>query len=143
MGVQNIPISVEVDGEQLKRFDEVLMNRWRRASSLRRPLEGIAKYMLDEIDKNFNRRGVVFGSIWRRRKRSYAHRMLHKSGRMRGGFKSRVYSEKAVIENRTPYFKFHQRGTRHMPARKMWGITDVHSNQIRQRIQRYLVEEDR
>ena len=141
MDGQRIPISFEVDGQQLHDFDEVLMNRWRRANSLRRPLQEAADYMLDEIDKNFSRRGAIFGATWRRRKRSYPHRLLDKSGRMRGDFKATVDSSKAVIRNTAPYFKFHQLGTKHMPARKMWGMTDIHSREIRQKIQVYLVEE--
>ena len=141
MNGQKIPISVEVDGQQLQAFDEVLMNRWKRANSLRRPLQQAADYMLDEIDRNFSKRGAVFGATWRRRKRSYPHPLLRKTGEMKGGFKAFVSSTKAVISNPVPRFKFHQLGTRRMPARKMWGMTDLHSRQIRQRIQEYLVEE--
>lgn len=143
MSVQEVPISFEVDGLQLQDFNEVLMNRWKRANSLRRPLQRIAEYMLEEIDRNFTRRGVVFGAAWRRRKRSYPHNILHKSGRMRGDFHGVAHNDRAVIKNKTPYFKYHQLGTRHMPSRKMWGITDLQAREIRQQIQEYLVEEGR
>ena len=39
---QKIPISIEVDGQQLADFDQILMNRWKRASNLRKPLQQVA-----------------------------------------------------------------------------------------------------
>lgn len=139
---QKIPISIEVDGQQLIAFDRILMNRWRRANSLRQPLRQIAEYMLDEIDRNFDGKGMVFGVKWRRRKRSYRHPILNKTGKMRSGFTSNVSATKAVIRNKTPYFKYHQLGTRKMAARKMWGMTEAQSRIIIQRLQEYLLGEN-
>lgn len=138
---QKIPISIEIDGQQLAAFDRILMNRWRRANSLRQPLRQIAEYMLNEIDRNFDGKGMVFGVKWRKRKRSYGHPILNKTGKMRSGFTSNVSATKAVIRNKTPYFKYHQLGTRKMTARKMWGMTETHSRSIIQSIQEYLVRE--
>lgn len=139
---QKIPISIEVDGKQLAEFDQVLMNRWKRANNLRVPLQQVAKYMLEEIDSNFDKKGTVFGRRWKRRKRTYRHPILNKTGVMKENFISNVDSTKAVIKNKTPYFKFHQLGTSKMVARKMWGITEAHSRNIIQKIQEYLVQEN-
>lgn len=139
---QKIPISIEVDGKQLAEFDQVLMNRWKRANNLRVPLQRIAKYILDEIDDNFDKKGTVFGRRWKRRKRTYRHPILNKTGVMKENFISNVDGTKAVVKNKTPYFKFHQLGTSKMPARKMWGMTEIHSRDIIQRIQEYLVQEN-
>lgn len=139
---QKIPISIEVDGKQLAEFDQVLMNRWKRANNLRVPLQQVAKYMLEEIDSNFDKKGTVFGSKWKRRKRIYKHPALNKTGTMKGNFISKVAATRVVIKNKTPYFKFHQLGTSKMDARKMWGMTETHSRDIIQRIQEYLVQEN-
>lgn len=139
---QKIPISIEVDGKQLAKFDQVLMNRWKRANNLRVPLQQVAKYMLEEIDSNFDKKGTVFGRRWKRRKRTYRHPILNKTGAMKENFISNVDSTKVVIKNKTPYFKFHQLGTSKMATRKMWGITETHSRDIIQKIQEYLVQEN-
>lgn len=139
---QKIPISIEIDGQQLAAFDRILMNRWKRANNLRQPLRKIANFMLDEIDRNFDRRGAVFTNRWRKRKRSYGHPILNKTGKMRSGFTSNVSATKAVIRNKTPYFKYHQLGTRKMAARKMWGMTETQSRIIIQRLQEYLLGEN-
>ena len=139
---QKIPISIEVDGQQLADFDQILMNRWKRASNLRKPLQQAADYMLGEIDRNFDRRGTVFKKRWKRRAKTYRHPILNKTGTMKGNFISNVDSAKAVIKNKTPYFKYHQLGTSKMVARKMWGMTEAQSRIIIQRLQEYLVGEN-
>ena len=98
--------------------------------------------MLGEIDRNFDKRGTVFGEKWERRKRTYRHPILNKTGTMKGNFISKVGATRAVIKNKTPYFKFHQLGTSKMSARKMWGMTETHSRNIIQSIQEYLVGEN-
>lgn len=139
---QKIPISIEVDGKQLAEFDQVLMNRWKRANNLRVPLQQVAKYMLEEIDSNFDKKGTVFGAKWKRRKHIYKHPALNKTGTMKGNFISKVAATRVVIKNKTPYFKFHQLGTSKMAARKMWGMTETQSRIIIQRLQEYLVGEN-
>lgn len=142
MDGQKVPISVTVDGEELKQFNQILLNRWKRASSLRIPLQEAANFMLDEIAKNFSgKRGTVFGAQWQKRKRNYPWPLLNKTGKMKDGFKAEIYSDKAVIKNPTRYFKYHQMGTKNMPARKMWGMTEPQARYIRQRLQIYLEAE--
>ena len=139
MNGQKVSVSITVDNEELKQFNQVLLNRWKRASSLRIPLQEAANFMLDEISKNFSgKRGAVFGAHWRKRKRYYKHPMLDKTGEMKDSCKAEIYSNKAVIKNPTRYFKYHQMGTKNMPARKMWGMTEEQARYIRQRIQTYL-----
>ncbi len=115
-------------------------NRWKKADDLRKPFTEFRGYYLKQIDANFERGGGGFGA-WKARKKSYPWRILRKTGRMRHGFKGAVDKDSLTVSNDTKYFRFHQLGTRKLPKRKMWGVRQVDYDELRQTIQKYLVEE--
>jgi phage gpG-like protein len=132
-----IQISISTEGEEAIVRD--FANRWGRGKNLRPVFEKFRNYYRAEIDDNFKARGGAFGN-WQRRKKSYPHSILEKTGRMRKGFTSTISTDELVFRNSRSYFRFHQLGTRKMPARKMWGVRQKDSNELMQRLQKYLMK---
>lgn len=53
--------------------------------------------------------------------------LLNLTGRMRGSFQAQVGAKTLHVENTAPYAKYHQHGTRKMPARPIlgWGPEEI------------------
>ena len=74
------------------------------------------------ISQGFRFHRDPYGKPWAPQAREYGNRLMDRTGKMRKGFsvsQGRNKSTLVVIKNRQPYTKYHQTGTRSMPARKM------------------------
>lgn len=85
----------------------------------------------DVMEREKNRIGDQYdpdGQPWAPWSEGYVgNALLNLTGRMAGSFQSRATQKTATIENKAPYFKFHQGGTKNMPARKVfgWGSEEI------------------
>lgn len=135
MGLQ-LEFSVEGRKEVLRDLD----TRGRKAKNLQAPLKESADYMMKVIDQNFDSHGGVWGK-WKRRKKAYPWRMLEKTGAMRRGFCSRIYTKQAEISNLRPYFKYHQsrQPRKYLPRRVMMAIEEQQAREITRIFQRHIM----
>ena len=72
------------------------------------------------------------GQPWEPWSQSYADSgqgvaLMHRTGRMVKSFRSKASSKRVTIRNIAPYAKFHQGGTKKMPARPIlgWGPEEI------------------
>lgn len=124
-------ISIDVEG--VKQLSAVFEKTGRGLSNLREPLQNSTRYMEAEIQNNYDNQGATFNAKWAPLAESTKKQKLRKygsttplvnTGRMKKGFKSRVGTQQAVIENNTPYFKYHQsnKPRTKLPRRVMMAI---------------------
>lgn len=132
-------IRLEITSEGEEAIIRDFEDRWGRANDLRPAMKKFDNYYRKEIDSNFGKRGANFGG-WKPRKMAYSHPILNKTGRMKRGFASDLRSDSVEIRNDVNYFRFHQKGTRKMPQRKMWGVRQVDMTNFQKYIQEYLME---
>jgi len=107
-------------------FEGILKLRAERLKSLRQPLAKFGEYIVDEhIPLQYSLMGSP--EPWpnlspryaiQKRRRWGQKPMLVASGRMYRGFSFNASRKNLVIRNTQDYAKYHQYGTRRMPARK-------------------------
>lgn len=135
-----IDFSVEGDTQVISMLDAAEV----RSKTLRRPFRLIAKYLLGEIDKNYEGRGRIWGK-WKRRQRAPkdGHPLLEDTGEMRENFDDKVGNNYATIGNRSDQFKFHQskkpRKTR-LPRRIMMAIEEDQRRESMKILQQHVME---
>ena len=140
-------LNAKVDGKNRisARFNDIE----RGLKNFREPLTEANKYMLGEIDKNFNAEGGVVTKKWTKlspkyetiKKRKYGDvGILHATGRMRAAFKSKIDRKKVVISNTAEYFEYHQSSAprRKLPRRVMLDITRKQQAEIFRFFTKYL-----
>ena len=111
----------------LRKTKNILESMFDYIRSPRDTLERAIMYFKDTTEKDvFGTEGRYIGQRWTRLSPSYAtwkskrypgKGILEATGRMRGNFKTKVSSTRAVLSNPTSYFKYHQLGTRKLPQR--------------------------
>lgn len=79
--------------------------------------DATADVILDLVDEGFDKRQDPHGRRWAPRKDRLPHPILEKTRDMRTNYFTVVRGSRVVLENNTPYNKYHQTGTRHMVAR--------------------------
>jgi len=129
-------VNIKLQGEHklIARIDKIDSG----LSDFRKPLRESSQLMLNAIDRNFTAKGSELGKRWKTRKRSYAHPILNKSGKMKGGFKDKVTRSRAVIDNPVSYFPYHQLGTSQLPQRVMMRIDRQRTKQISNIFNKYV-----
>jgi len=138
--LMQIDFSVEGDVEVTSMFDTAN----NRSKTLRAPFRKIAKYLLDEIDRNYEGRGRIWGK-WKRRLRAPkdGHPLLEDTSAMRRNFDEKVGNTYATIGNRSEQFKFHQskkpRTTR-LPRRIMMAIEEDQRRESMKILQKHVME---
>jgi phage gpG-like protein len=81
--------------------------------------EIVAVRGIDVIDRGFEGTKDPYGAQWAKRKQAKPWRILNKTGRLQGGWRSETTWFGCRFSNRVPYSEFHQYGTIFMPSRKM------------------------
>lgn len=76
-------------------------------------------------DRPWQRRASVEGEQWAPRKRRYYHPLLEKTGKTRRSLRSKTRGTNVVTSVSPPYARFHQSGTRKMPARPFFPVGDA------------------
>lgn len=133
-----LKISWTIDGE--KQVSVELGIAAEGVTDFHEPLTRIATDLLKTFDLNFESRGSLLQPPgWAPRKKAQPWPLLEKTGRMRGGFRSKVSSSEAVLTNVAPYFPYHQRGTGRLPRRILMKIDEARRNFIIRAFQEYLV----
>lgn len=133
-----LTFSVEGDKEVVSMFDAT----GARASNLRRPMDAIGEYMLDEIDTNYSTRGGTWGR-WRRRKKAYPHPLLEATRKMRSSFWKRSNRESVTVGNSDRKFKYHQSKaprSSNLPRRVMIAIAEQQRREAVRMLQRHIME---
>lgn len=135
-------LQVDVDGKGAKRKLEAAR---RAVKDYREPLKQIKTYELNEIRKNFVTRGTnITGKRWAKRKKSYSHNILEKTGKLKGSFRSTKLTKTELhIDSRVDYYKYHQLGTSKMPKRQITGFSEKMKKQILNIIHKYLTKKIR
>lgn len=103
---------------------------------LKDTLKKSAELKLEEIQANFKQQGRIYGN-WKplseatrrdRESKGYnaARPILIRSGSLKDGFNMKIKGSgkkmKAIIDNETDYWQYHQTGTKKMPQRKIAGV---------------------
>ena len=103
---------------------------------LSRRLDKIGKHDFDKTIRNTSgfvikvtKRGFASqkapsGRSWPKRTQSRPWPLLDRTGRLKSSFKARESTGKATIYSNNRIFKFHQLGTRNLPARVMLAVND-------------------
>lgn len=92
-----------------------------------RSMSKIAKILLDDVHQHFTDEGSDVGG-WEPHapatvKRWGVHRLLRLRNRLYRSFKPIVGTKSVYINTNDPKFRFHQYGTKYMPAREMLYIS--------------------
>lgn len=111
-------------------------------STFREPLTQAKTQLLSTTQLNFGAVGALMGG-WQPRTRAYPWPLLEKTGRMRGGFKSKVGTNRMEIWNPTIYFKYHQsnRPRKKLPRRVMLKIIGQDKKRIQKFFQTWIAGE--
>lgn len=124
--------------------DSVVIENFRRlekqAGDMSPAFSRIADLLKKSHESNFKMQGAQFGSKWSARKQSYSWPILRKTGTLSNSFKSSHDSKSATIKNTALYAKWHQGGTRRMPARPVVGWADKDLNEIVRILRREVLE---
>ena len=125
----NIKINVTGDKQVIKNLNNI-------STSLAKPkvpLQNSSKIMMAAIMENFKSHGATFKTPWpvlkqstlriKKQKGFESEPPLVRTGKMRGGFRSKVSKNTLIIDNPVPYFKEHQLGMgKKLPQRVMLRI---------------------
>lgn len=135
-------LSVSIEGE--KQLSQELLISASHIKDWRTPLSQSTTTLLKSFQMNFDVRGRMFGG-WEPRKKSQPWPLLENTGRMRGGFRSTIGRDQAVIENNVPYFKYHQsnQSRSRLPRRVMMMIDEQRRNDVVKIFQRHIIESTR
>lgn len=132
-----VDINISVDGQ--KELSNAFLHIGKSISNLRVPISQAVAYMNKEIQKQHDTSGTRFGQRWAALSAPYSARkasiwgnkpILEASGKMRRGYRDEIRNDYGKISNPTPYFKFHQLGTRKMPERVMMKIDETRQRRI-------------
>lgn len=82
------------------------------------------KPFISEQERVFNTKGGSIGKQWQQRKGRANYPILDKTGRLKRSLKAVNKPNELTITRDVPYFKYHQLGTRTIPARPTIGISD-------------------
>lgn len=121
--------------------DRELINLRDDLNDFSEPLQKSGEQLLSTVDSNFSVAGKLMGG-WQPRKKLYAHPLLDKTGRMRGGFRAKNDQNILQIWNPVSYFKYHQsnRARRsNLPRRVMLKIIAADKRRITKIFQEWLV----
>jgi len=126
-------ISFKLDNKEAKR---ILKNLEKGIKNFKPALEDSKKYQLKAVEKQYGTEGRhILGSKWKSLKRRTiqarikagygASPILTASGKMRKSHRKKKLTKNTLeIENKTPYYKYHQQGTKKMPQRQVMGHSD-------------------
>lgn len=119
--------------------------------SMKKSVELLAK----EAQQNFEQQGRIYG-LWRplamstRKQRARlglgARPILNVTGKLKRGFKTSSWEDKAEIRNIVSYAKYHQFGTKRIPKRRILDTSDksrkaiglIFANFINEQIRKFL-----
>lgn len=114
----------------------ILKNLQSGISDFKPALELTRKYQLKEIENQYKTEGrKILGKKWQSLKRRTiqariragfgAGPILTASGKMRKSHKKKKLTKNTLeIENKTPYYKYHQQGAKKIPQRQVMGHSD-------------------
>lgn len=134
----NTNISITIDGQE--EVVATLKGISSRGKNLKPALDKAASLVITTLKANFQSNGAKLNKPWTARRYSYPWPLLNKTGRMKKSFKKHTSSKQTVISNPTPYFKYHQLGTRSLPVRSMLGVTYEDSAEIAQILTNYMMD---
>lgn len=132
----NVRVDIKGDKETIAKLKKlgVDFNNWKPE------LQNVAEYLKDFYSNAvFETEGGVLGSRWAglqpvydfmKRKQYPGRGTLVRTGKLKKGFEDDVTEKSATISNRVDYAKFHQFGTRRMPARKLIDIDNPRREKI-------------
>ncbi|GMV19456.1 MAG: hypothetical protein AMXMBFR56_76800 [Polyangiaceae bacterium] len=96
------------------KFDRFASGAWRQ-----KLMANVGEEVVELVREGFERQADPHGSPWAPLKRR-AGRILQDTGRLRNSFHRKSLSASQVtVGPSASYARFHQSGTKHMPARKM------------------------
>ena len=121
--------------------DKKLVKSLRQFQSHRISYQQIGQAYKKLYDQNYSApRGAVFEPPrWRKRKRAYKHPILEKTGKLRAGLRIRTTGNSVRIGNVVKYYKFHQKGTKRLPRRRLIGMNDTVRREIRDEVKRQYI----
>lgn len=139
----NLTFTIDPDG-RAQRFLQEAADAIR---DLTPALREIKDYQLKTIGEQFDTEGSkILGTKWAKRKKAYSHPILNKTGKLRGSpAQESLTSTRLTITSRTPYYKYHQQGTRTVPQRQIMGhseemqiqAVDIVANHINSKLKKY------
>jgi phage gpG-like protein len=132
-----IEISIALNGET--QMSRGLMVGSTALKDFKAPLTAAAELLQKTFQLNFDVRGDTFGG-WAPRTRDYGWPLLEKTGAMRKSFFTTVAADMAVLGNTSPYFKYHQLGTRKMPQRLMMKVDNERKALVVKIFQQHLLD---
>jgi phage gpG-like protein len=121
-----------------------------RLGNFKLPLQKSAKFILADVERNFESEGGLVGgwqplapsTVKGRIREGYggAHPILQKTGRLRKSFFSTVTNTRALVTSRSPYFGFHQSrlSRKKIPRRAMLVLTEYTRQNIVQEFNKYI-----
>ena len=133
-GEKQLSVELGIAADGIKKWDK--------------PLAKVGDTLLKSFDLNFSSRGALFGG-WAPRKPQYkagkrvdSWPLLEKTGAMRKGFSSDVTDDYVKLENKLPYFKYHQSNEprKKIPRRIMMKIDQQRRNEIVKIFQAYIIQ---
>ena len=133
-GEKQVSVELGIAADGVKKWDK--------------PLAKVGDTLLKSFDLNFAARGALFGG-WPARKPQYKKGqrvdtwpLLEKTGAMRKGFRSDVNEDYVKLDNKLPYFKYHQskEPRKKIPRRIMMKIDQQRRNEIIKIFQAHIVQ---
>ena len=121
-------INVEIQG--LKKIKKIFSKLNKFLENTDSIMQKVGSHLLKAYRLNFTSEGSRLGKPWKqlapatvldRSRQGFggAHPILHRTGRMKRGFKAVIGKNILRIENTTPYYRYHQIGGGHVPKRVM------------------------
>lgn len=94
----------------------------------------VGRLLVREFKTNFDLQGFQDSGVarWKRRKKTYSHPILVKSGRLKKSIVNTLANWKTVrIESNTPYGGYHNYGSKYLPVRKFMGRSRTIENKAK------------
>jgi phage gpG-like protein len=120
-----------------------------RLGNFKLPLQKSAKFILADVERNFESEGGLVGgwqplapsTVRGRIREGYgAHPILQKTGSLRKSFFSTVSNTRMEVTSRSPYYAFHQsrKPRKKLPRRAMLVLTEYTRQNIVQEFNKYI-----
>ena len=149
-----LDLSATIEGSEL--VDRLMAQMADRTGDVSPIWPKVGDVVVDNMARQFDTEGAHFlGRQWSPLKPEYLAwkirkgldpRRLHATGDMRRSFTTRpmdveeFYPDYAVFRSNDAKAPFHQSGTRNMPARRIFAMTEDFSDEITQVVARYIFE---
>ena len=143
-------LSWSIEGE--KQISRNLEGLKHNLKNFKEPFKDASNMLVGIFSKDvFSTKGSVIGEQWARlspmtikqkAKRGFGSEPLIATGTMQGSFRTIVETDKAVIYNKSDYFKYHQsnKPRKKLPRRVMMKIANTQKVEVVRIFQRHILE---